>query len=64
QVSKSFFMIYYCLSDEEKQRFIDDILTEGSSKLTKADLQIIEMFKSKHISYDEMIKIIKQSREQ
>lgn len=62
QVSKSFFMIYYCLTEEEKQRFIDDILTEGSSKLTKSDLQIIEMFKSKHISYDEMIKIIKRSK--
>lgn len=62
QVSKSFFMIYYCLNEEEKQRFIDDVLAEGASKLTKADLQVINQFKSKNITYDEMIKIIRQSK--
>ena len=61
QVSKSLFMIYYCLNEADKERFIDDLLVEGSSKLKKSDLEIIKRFQEKNISYEELLQIIQQT---
>lgn len=59
QVSKSFFMIYECLrTEEEKNEFINDVIDSGASDLNKADLDIMNRFKNKELSYQELKKAL------